>query len=285
MKEYSLKPPNKTKERAVKFLVYAFLIALTLLCIAPFYMMLINSTRASTDINTGLSVIPGDKLGENLTNLLEDVDIFRGLANSATIAVLATILSSYFSALTAYGFAFYNFPGKKVLLVLVMGLMMVPAQLGLIGFFSLVNALGLIDSYIPLIVPAAANAFAVFFLKQYAGSTISKSLIQAARIDGAGELEIFHKIAFPLMLPGVAVMAIFTFVANWNNYITPLVILNSTENYTVPMLIAQLNSTAYKTDFGVVYTGVALSVLPIMIIFAFCSRFLIANIAQGGIKE
>lgn len=276
-----MKPANKIS----KPVVYAMVIFFVIICIIPFYIMLINSTRSSSQINAGISFLPGLHFIKNYFNLVKRLNIARGILNSAFVAISATLLSSYISALTAYAFAFFKFPFKKLFFGFLLVSMMVPQQLGLIGYFELLNKLNLLDTFAGLILPAGANAFAVFFLTQYAKSVLPESIIHAARIDGAGEMSVFHKIVLPIMLPGIATMGIFTFVTNWNNYILPLVVIFSPEKYTVPVLIANLNTSTYKTDFGVVYLAIALSVIPILTVFAFLQRYLIAGISAGSIKE
>ncbi len=164
--------------------------------------------------------------------------------------------------------------------------MMIPGQLGLIGFYNLVATLGLIDSYIPLIIPAIASTGTVFFLRQYLLSILSPALLEAARIDGAQEILIFHKIVMPLMAPGIATMSIGAFIGSWNFYLVPLILLNTPSKFTLPVMIASLNSsTDIASNQGAIYLAVAISVIPILIVFAFCSRYIIGSISAGAVKE
>ena len=164
--------------------------------------------------------------------------------------------------------------------------MMIPAQLSLIGFYNLCQKLHLIDSYIPLIVPAIAAPGIVFFLRQYVQATLSKSLLEAARIDGASEIHIFHKIVLPIMAPGIATMSIGAFIGNWNNYLVPLILLNSPDKMTLPVMITTLNAaTDLQKNQGAIYLGVAISVVPILIVFCFCSKYIISSISAGSVKE
>lgn len=222
---------KKKSDMGTQILVYGFMILLTIISFMPFYIMIINSTRSNLDILNGLSLLPGKSLGENYEIMMKQLNIWRGFRNSLTISVPFTILSAYFGALTAYGFAVYNFKGKKFAFAFVLGTMMIPQQLGLIGYFELNNKLGLLDTYIPLIIPAITNTMTIFFIKQYVEQSLSKSLVEAARIDGASEIAIFHRIALPIMVPAIATQSIFNFVGSWNNYISPLVLLFSEEKY------------------------------------------------------
>ena len=193
-----------------KSLLYIFLIIVSIACLAPFAMMLVNATRSNQEIMSGFTLIPGSSLKDNWNTMSQYFNIFQGLGNSLFVSVCVTLLTAYFSALTAYGFAIYKFKGSNIIFTVILVLMMVPSQLGLLGFYDLVNAMGLMDSYIPLIIPAIANPFVVFFLKQYVQSVLPKTIIEASRIDGASELRTFHKIGVPIMMPGIATISITT---------------------------------------------------------------------------
>ncbi len=278
-------PPKQKKAWFGKSLIYVGLIALTIACIIPFLMMIINATRSNEEVLSGFSLIPGNSLAENYVALSSYVNIWSGFKNSLIIAVLVTVLSGYFSAMTAFGFAFYQFKGKNVLFVFMLVMMMVPGQLGLIGFYELSKNLGLLDSFIPLIVPAIASPFTVFFVRQYLQTVMHPSLIEAARMDGASEMRIFHTIALPMMMPAIATMSIFTFIGSWNNYIMPLVLLFSPEKYTLPVLMGFLKGSQVAENLGSLYLGIAISVIPIMIAFLFLSKYIVSSISAGAVKE
>lgn len=269
-----------------KSLIYLFLIVLSITCLAPFIMMLVNATRSNQEIMSGFTLIPGNSLGENWQTMSQYFNIFKGLGNSLFVSVCVTALTAYFSALTAYGFAIYDFKGSNIIFTIVLVLMMVPSQLGLLGFYDLVNAMGLMDSYIPLIIPAIANPFVVFFLKQYLQSVLPKTVIEAARIDGASEIRTFHKIGIPIMMPGIATIAISTFIGSWNNYLMPLVLLLSPDKFTLPVMMASMKASRdISSNMGATYLTVAISVLPIMIAFMFFSKYIISSISAGSVKE
>ena len=269
-----------------KALIYLGLIILAALCLLPFLLMMVNATRSGNDILTSFTLIPGTYLGENWKLLKNYFDIFLGFRNSLIVAIPATLLTAYFSALTAYGLAMYQFRGKGIIFSVILIFMMIPSQLGLLGFYDLISFLKLTNSYIPLIIPAIAAPGIVFFLKQYVEATLSPSLLEAARIDGAGEFYLFHKIVLPIMSPGIATMSIGSFIGNWNSYLTPMILLNKKEKFTLPVLIASLNSSTEITrNQGAIYLAVAISVIPIIIVFCFCSKYIINSIAAGGVKE
>lgn len=263
--------------------VYAFLIMLTAICLIPFYIMIIDSTHTNGEIASKLWILPGTALLDNYRRLIGTVPIWRGFFNSLFIAVSTTIVSGYFSALTAYGFSRYRFKGNKVLFAIVLGSMMIPMQLGFIGFYQLIREMHLLNSYIPLIIPSIANASSVFFIKGYTDSAVNLSLIEAARIDGCNEFSIFNKIALPLIMPSIATMSIFTFIGTWNSYLTPLILITDMDKYTLPIMQVVARGV-YKTEFGAIYTCIAISVVPIMIAFAFLSKKIIGGLTIGGVK-
>jgi multiple sugar transport system permease protein len=281
------------RKRAV---AYVFLGILALLCIVPFYLMLINATRSNNEILTGPSFLPGGAMADNFATLIfgkadaatgvrrEGLNIPQGFLNSFIIAASATFLTGYFGTLTAYGFALYKFKGKGLLWGIIMAIIMIPTSISLIGFYKLVAGLGLLDTYWALIIPAIASPFAVFFLRQYISSALSMSLVEAARIDGAGEGRIFHMLGIPIAMPGIATISILGFLGSWNSYLGPLIVITSKKFLTLPLLIQQLNTSLYNRDFGAMYMGISISVVPILILFAFFSRYLIEGVSAGSVK-
>ncbi|EAC2648328.1 carbohydrate ABC transporter permease, partial [Listeria monocytogenes] len=211
-------------------------------------------------------------------------NVFNGFKNSFLIAAGATVLNVYFSALTAYGVIAYEFRGKKVLFAVILGLIMIPQQISMIGFYQFMNRLGLLNNFLPLILPAIASPATVFFLKQYLETIYHPDLADSARLDGAGEIKIFHRIMLPLMKPGLATMAIFSFVTSWNNFLMPLILINDTEKYTLPMLVQLLKTDVYRTEFGSMYLGISLSIIPLLLIYLFLSKYIVGGVTAGGIK-
>ncbi|MYL32006.1 ABC transporter permease subunit [Pontibacillus yanchengensis] len=274
-----------TRKQYTKLIVYVCLVLLAVISALPFYMMIVNATRDTKEILSGFSFLPGSSLIENYQTMMDYVNIWLGFKNSLIVSVSVTVLSGYFSALTAFGFAVYNFKGKNPLFIFMLLMMMVPGQLGLIGFYELNKFIGTLDTFIPLIVPAIASPFVVFFLRQYLATTLHPTLLEAARMDGASELKIFHTIALPIMMPAVATMSIFTFIGSWNNYIVPLVVLFSPEKFTLPVLMGFLKGSQVAQNLGSMYIGIAISVVPIMVAFLFFSKYIISSISAGSVKE
>ena len=259
------------------------LIFLTLLCAVPFLVVFVNSSHSSLDIIQKFNILPGGALAENYQTMQSLVDIWRGFINSILITVPYTILTGYFGAMIAYGFAKFNFRFKGALYAIVLVSMMIPSQLTIIGFYRLCLNLGMTNSYLPFIIPGIANATTVFFLRGIIEQSISDSMIEAPRIEGCSEFGIFNRIVLPCILPGVATMCIFNFVASWNAYMGPLIILQKKELYTMPVMISMIKGL-YVTNYGAMYLAIAISVIPIMVVFAFFSRYIIDGLTTGSEK-
>ena len=269
-----------------KGILYFLLILLAAACLFPFLLMMVNATRSGSEIVTSFTLIPSTHTRENWEQVFKYFNLFKGMWNSVKVAVPATLLTAYFSALTAYALAMYKIKGSNVIFAVILIFMMIPGQLSLIGFYNLCTKLHLVNTYIPLIIPAIAAPGTVFFLRQYVMSVMPPSLIEAARIDGARELYIFHRIAIPIMSPGIATMSIMGFIGNWNAYLMPMIILNKNEKFTLPVMMATLrSSTDITANQGAIYLAVAISVIPILLVFAFFSKYIISSIAAGAVKE
>ena len=270
----------------MRFFVYALLFLLLIITIVPIWLLIVNATRSTTEIQQGISILPSTHLIENYRLLIsKGLNLPRGFANSLFLAIASTVVTVYFSLLTAYGLVVYNLPGRKLFSNFIIVLVMIPMQLSIIGFYRFMSKLGLTDNYAALILPLIANAGAVFFGKQYLESMLIQDLIDAARIDGASEIGIFHKIMMPLAVPGAATMGIFAFVASWNNFFNAFILISSIEKYTLPMLVQTLRGDVYRTEYGAIYLGLALTIVPIIIIYAIFSRYIISGIALGAVKE
>jgi ABC-type glycerol-3-phosphate transport system permease component len=269
-----------------QIIIHIIMIVLGAIALVPIYLLLVNATRSTEQINTGLTLIPGGNAMFNWGVLTgRGFQIWQGFGNSAIISVSTTLLSVYFSAMTAYGLQIYRFRGRTALWTVILVIIMLPSTLSIIGFFQFISRIRLRDSYIPLIIPAVAAAGTVLFLRQYMMSAISPELIDAARIEGAGEYRIFNSISLPVLLPALAAQSIFTFVGSWNNFITPFILLSSEKKYTLPMLVQSLRGNIYRAEVGAIYLGIAISLIPIILFYAFMSRFIISGITMGGLKE
>lgn len=267
-------------------LIYLVLIVILVITIIPVWLLIVNATRSTLEIQQGISLLPSKYLVSNYNILLsKGLDLPRGFANSLFVAVMTTIVTVYFSFLTAYGIVVYDFKFKKYLYNFILLLVMIPMQLSIIGFFQWMVKLGLDDSYASLILPSIASAGAVFFAKQYLDSIMIHELIDAGRIDGASELGIFHRIMMPIAAPGAFTLGIFAFVASWNNFFNAFILITSRDKYTLPMLVQTLRGDVYRHEYGAIYLGLAASVVPIMIIYFLFSRYIVNGISMGAVKE
>ena len=271
----------------LRVLVYAILLFLTFLCLVFFYMLIINSSRSNAQLQAGFSALPQGNFIKNLKNAWTDasINIPRGMLNSFIIASSCAILTTYFSALTAYGIHIYDFKLKKPAFLFIMAVMMIPPQVSAVGFIQLMMKLKLTNNFLPLIVPSIAAPVVFFYMKQYMESVLPSEIVESARIDGAGEFRIFNQIVLPIMKPAIAVQMIFSFVQSWNNYFIPALLLDKAEMKTVPIMIAQLRSADYsKFDMGKVYMFILLAILPVLIVYLILSRFIIKGVTAGAVK-
>jgi len=271
---------------ARRFIAYIVLILITILCLFWFYVLLINSTRSNAQLTSGFTVVPAGNLITNISNVMHGTQpIMRGMLNSFIIAACASCLSVYFSTLTAYAIHVYDFKLKKPMFTFILAVMMIPTQVTALGFIKLIDKMHLENSFIPLIIPAIAAPATFYYMKQYMESTLPHAIVEAARIDGAGEVRTFNTISLPMMKPALAVQIIFAFVFNWNNYFTPALILHDEQKKTLPILIAALRSADFlKFDMGQVYATIAMSIFPVIVVYIFLSRYIVGGVALGAVK-
>ncbi|NLK99938.1 MAG: carbohydrate ABC transporter permease [Clostridiales bacterium] len=274
-------------QKLYKIFIYVICILLAILSILPFYIMFVNATRGTYEIQSNaLSLIPSKYLLSNY-KVFEGKSFspIVGFINSMIISTGVTALTAYFSSMTAYALVAYNWKLRQPFFAFILAVMMVPGQLTSIGFYQFMYRIGWTNSYLPLILPAIAAPTVVFFMRQYLIGTLSLDIVNSGRIDGAGEFHIFNRIIIPIMKPAIATQAIFAFVGSWNNYFMPSILLTSKEKYTMPIMISQLKGDIYKTEYGSVYLGLALTVLPLFIVYFALSKYIIAGVALGGVKE
>lgn len=280
---------SKTKSsRGRSILAHTVLILLSFMCLFFFYVLIINATRSHADLQKGFSALPGKYFFTNLKNVANDgsFPMFRGILNSLIVSGCSAALCTYFSALTAYGLYAYDFKGKKVAFTFIMAILVMPTQVTAMGFLKLVTNMGMYDSLLPLIIPSIASPAVFYFMYSYLQSSFPISLVEAARIDGSGEFKTFNHIVLPIMKPAIAVQAIFTFVGSWNNYFVPALIIQSKNKMTVPILIATLRGADYMNfDMGKIYMMITVAIVPIIIIYLLLSKYIIAGVTLGGVKE
>ena len=284
---YGGKDNYNAKIRAQSIGIMIVCIILTIISILPIWILVCNATRTHMQISTGVSLLPSTHFLENYRALM-DKDVFKpfiGFKNSFIISACATVLSVFFSALTAYGLTVYDFKIREGAYTFIIAVLMIPVQVSGVGFMKFMIKINLYDTLLPLILPAIAAPAVVFFMRQYLKSSFPLDIVEASRIEGCGEFRTFLQIGIPMMKPAIAVQAIFAFIQNWNNYFTPSMMIVSEEKKTLPMMIKSLSSDRLATDSGIIYAGIAISIVPLVVIYLILSRFIIEGVALGGVKE
>ncbi|MBY0757570.1 carbohydrate ABC transporter permease [Sellimonas caecigallum] len=279
---------SKNQKRGQTILAYVVLIFLSFLCLFFFYILIVNATRSHADLQKGFSAIPGSYFLENLKNVANDgsFPMFKGILNSLIVSTCSAALCTYFSSLTAYGLYAYDFRAKKAAFTFIMAILVMPTQVTAMGFLRLITNMGMYDSLLPLIIPSIASPAVFYFMYSYLQSSLPLSLVEAARIDGSGEFRTFNWIVLPIMKPAIAVQAIFTFVSSWNNYFVPALVIQSKDKMTVPILIATLRGADYMNfDMGKIYMMITVAIVPIIIVYLLLSKYIIAGVTLGGVKE
>ncbi len=274
---------NQTLKKTIIFILCVFL---AILSIMPFVIMIVNSTRSTTEIQQhAVSLIPSKYFSNNLKILLgKSFNPAVGFVNSLIVSVGATALATYFSTMTAYALVVYEWKLRNAFFSFIMAIMMIPAQITMIGFYQMVYKIHMTNNLSMLILPAIASPSMVFFMRQYMKPALSLEIVQSARIDGAKEFFIFNQIALPIMKPAIATQAIFSFVSSWNNLFTPLILLTDQKKYTLPIMISLLRGDIYKTEYGSIYMGLTLTALPLIVVYLLLSKYIIAGVALGSVK-
>ena len=275
-------------QKAFRVFAYALCIFLAILSLFPFIIMLVNATRDTPSIQSNpISFVFGTNLKRNF-EILTGKEMFNpmvGLKNSIIISVGATVLTVYFSTLTAYALVAYEWKLKGPFFAMILAVMMIPATVTSIGFYQFMYRIHWTNNLLPLILPAIAAPGTVFFMRQFMIPALPMEIVQSARVDGASEFRTFNQIVLPIMKPAMATQAIFAFVASWNNLFIPQILLTKKEVYTMPIMVSLLNGDIYKVEYGAIYLGILLTVLPIFVIYFSLSKYIIAGVALGGVKE
>ena len=272
---------------AGRFISYFFLVLLVLLCILPFYILIINCTRSNAEIQKGFSFVFGNQFITNWKSLRSDdqLPIIKAIRNSLFISGATAIITTYFSSMTAHAINTYRFKFRKAAYIFILIIMMIPPQVSSSGFIRYVFKFNLENTYYPLILPAIASPVVFFFIKQYMESVLPHDLIEAARIDGASEFRTFHQMVLPIIMPAIAVQLIFAFVSSWNNFYMPSLIIETATKRTIPLLINELRSGSPETfDLGKVYMLMTFAIVPILAVYLVLSRFIIRGVTLGSVK-
>ena len=275
---------NKKASKGFLTIVYIICGILTILSIMPFLIMVINATRSTTEIQQhAISLIPSSHLLNNFQILTgKSFNPLRGFLNSMIISTGSTACAVYFSTLTAYAVVVYTWKLRQPFFTFIMAIMMIPAQVMSIGFYQFMYQIHMTNNFLALILPSIAAPTMVFFMRQFMLSALPLDIVASARIDGSREFYTFNHIVLPIMKPAIATQAIFSFVSSWNNLFLPLILLTRQEKYTMPIMVSLLKGDIYKTEYGSIY--MALTVLPLFIVYFLLSKYIIAGVALGGVK-
>lgn len=279
---------DKKPSHARTVIAYIVLIILTFLCLFFFYILIVNATRSHSQIQKGFSFLPGKAFMYNLKHVLNDANIpvLSGIKNSLIVSSLSAVLATYFSALTAYGLYAYDFKLKKPAFIFIMLILVMPTQVSAMGFINLITKMGMLNTLYPLFLPSIAAPAVFYFMYSYMQSSLPLELVEAARIDGSNEFRTFNRIVIPIMKPALAVQAIFAFVSSWNNFFIPALVISDNSKKTLPILIAALRSADFlKFDMGKVYMLITIAIVPIIIVYIALSKYIVAGVALGGVKE
>ncbi len=269
-------------------IAHIVLIILSFMCLFFFYILFINATHSHAELQKGFSALPGGSLIKNFMSVANDgtFPMIRGIVNSLIVSGCSAAICTYFSSLTAYGLFVYDFKVKKAAFTFIMAILVMPTQVTAMGFLRLITGMGMYDSLLPLIIPSIASPSVFYFMYSYLQSSLPISLVEAARIDGSGEFRTFNQIGLPIMKPAIAVQAIFTFVGAWNNYFVPALVIQSKDKMTVPILVATLRGADYMNfDMGKIYMMITVAIIPIIIVYLLLSKYIIAGVTLGGVKE
>ncbi|QGH36191.1 ABC transporter permease subunit [Gracilibacillus salitolerans] len=267
-----------------KSLLHFFLIVGVIISLGPFYWMIVGATNPSGDVlSFPPKIVPGNYFVENLTNLSEAIPIMKAVFNSAVIAIVFVLASLLVCSMAGYAFAKFKFKGSNIIFSSFLLAMMIPYQATIIPLFQIFGALDWINTYHAVILPQICYPFAIFLIRQNMKG-IPDSMIEAARIDGAGEISIFFKLALPTMKPALAAVGIFLFTHQWNNFMWPLIVMTSSEMYTLPVALSTL-AGLNSVDYGQLMLGTAISVLPIMVVFLMLQKHFVSGILGGSVKE
>lgn len=270
-------------KRLMKVLVGVILGIASIVCIVPFWLMISMSTYKSEMIFQNNPLIPSNYLGENIKTILSS-NFLQSYLNSIIVSTSAMVLSVLICAMAGYAMNVYRFRGKKIANSLIMLTMMVPTQIGIIGYMIEMRNFRLNNTLWPLILVWLASGFGAYWMISFIQGALPLELVESARIDGASEFRTFFQIAFPCIRPGLLTLCLLQFLWSWNSYMYPLVFINKQSNYTIPIFVKSLAS-AFRTDYGAQLAGLTLATIPVLILFAIGSKSFIKGLTAGAIKS
>ena len=285
MISYSGPVANKTSLRLLQIALYAILIFAAFLSLVPFYWMIMSSFKPLNDILTiPVTVIPPHFTLDNYTNLLTQTLFLRSIVNTLAVAGSSVILQVFLCSLAGFAFAKYRFRGRNLLFTLVLGTVMIPVSVQLVPNYILMGKLGWLNTLLPLIIPTAANAFGIFWMRQYMYS-VPDELLDAGRLDGASEFGLYWRIVVPVVRPALSALALFVFTTSWNDFLLPLVYLRSQETFTVQLMIDAIFRVRFQQNFDLLMSASVLAVIPMTVLFFALQQQFVAGLTLGSVKE
>jgi multiple sugar transport system permease protein/cellobiose transport system permease protein len=257
-------------------------LAVSLISMIPFWLMFSMSTYQSEMIFQNNPLIPSNYFMENVKTIFSS-NFSRAYLNSFIISISAMLFSTLICAMVGYAMNVYHFKAKRIFYTLIMMTMMVPTQIGIIGYMIEMRNVHLNNTLLPLIFVWLASGLGAYWMISFVQSSLPLELVESARIDGATEFRIFFRIAMPCIIPGLLTLCLLQFLWSWNSYMYPLVFVNKKENYTIPIFVKSLAS-AFRTDYGAQLCGLTLSTIPILILFSIGSKNFIKGLTAGAVK-
>lgn len=273
-------------DKLKKTFIYVFLIAAAIISIFPFIWMVISSTNISVDVTQG-RMLPGSHFVQNFTNLVNSVNLFQAFGNSLKISISTTVLALLIASLAGYGFEIYRSKAKDVVFNILLLSMMIPFAAMMVPLYQMFSKLSRtapafgVNTIVAVVLPTFTTAFLIFFFRQ-STKMFPKELLEAGRMDGLTELGLFFRIYMPTMKTTFAAGAIITFMSSWNNYLWPLIVLQTPDKRTIPLLVSNLGSS-YSPDFGVIMTAIVISTLPTALVFFLMQKQFVAGMV-GSVK-
>lgn len=278
-----MKKKLKARLKPKTILIVLIIGIMSFCALFPFWSMLVMGTYRTADIYKEIHLWFGDYFQQNWQRIIE-IDFFRFFLNSFIVGISSAFLAVMISSMAGYAFAKFKFRGRNVMFNFILATMMIPGQLGLIAFIIMVRRLHLISSWIPLILPAGASAFGVFWMTQYITGAVSSELLESARIDGCSEFKIFLRIVIPMITPAFMTLGLLSFLWSWNDFMKPMLILENEKLFTIPLGIKRMSSYM-RQDVGATILGISVGTLPILVVFAFFNNTLVNGLTAGAIKE
>ncbi len=272
-----------TGRKMARIFTYGFMILLTFICLIPFLIMMVNATQTSADLAGKMTLFPGKNTVTNYKNLMELIPFWRYVVNSVMVTIPNVLISAYFGTMAAYGFEKFTFRGKNILFAISMLMMVIPGQISLIGLHQVYKAIGLLNTRWTLILPGIANVLTVYWMRGNIYQIIDSSILEAATIDGCGQVQIFHRIVLPLCKTGIMTISIMNFVHVWNDYINPVTYITTNSKQTLSVGIALLKSFD-RPDLGATYMAVALSTIVILIFYLVFNSQIMGGVTEGSVK-